>query len=390
MHVGRLNSLNQSSYRGCENNYSQPAVTPHRSYKSVVAKEDNLSTSRPAGAISDEEEENDDDTDSNENDDIYDSDECDTDESQKSHETRKKNRLLKDFFGNLDKMNLDEIKKLHCPACQSGPGAITWNTLLEQDDDGKWLGMGNAELLEYFSAFEALSKHFEDEGIGQEAWDRCRDKFIPGGQRQLYGYMARKRDLDSFNQHANGKPLQKFEMRSYQEVVISQLKQMSKDNHLLLWNTNKVEKLKKELEVLKGSYEGVAKKMRKVSAENDILRQRTRLYHKQKINEEDTIKLLLSGNFVYGVSTTDDDLSREIIIVPARAVLVVYYLNLANEFAFLTSVLLSSLWSANRIEIGTTSILSQQKDICGYICGREEQIAKGSGTEDVRVEEAAV
>lgn len=95
----------------------------------------------------------------------------------------------------------------------------------------QWLGMGNAKLLEYFSAFEAvsskhsygpeghrgmsllifeastigfieteqLSKHFEDQGIGQEAWDHYCDKFIPGVQCQLYGYMARKRNLDSFN-----------------------------------------------------------------------------------------------------------------------------------------------------------------------------------------------
>lgn len=96
--------------------------------------------------------------------------------------------------------------------------------------------MGNAELLEYFSAFEAvsskhsygpqghrgmsllifessaigfieadqLSKHLEDEGIGKEAWARCQHSFIPGGQRQLYGYMAEKKDMDIFNQHSHG------------------------------------------------------------------------------------------------------------------------------------------------------------------------------------------
>lgn len=96
--------------------------------------------------------------------------------------------------------------------------------------------MGNAELLEYFSAYEAarsrhsygpqghrgmsvlifepsavgfleaerLSKHFEDEGTDREAWDRRRVLFLPGGQRQLYGYMAEKGDIDIFNQHSQG------------------------------------------------------------------------------------------------------------------------------------------------------------------------------------------
>lgn len=82
-----------------------------------------------------------------------------------------------------------------------------------------------------------------------------------------------------------GKPLQKFEMRSYQEVVNSQLKQMSEDNHLLLSYKNKVEKLKKELEVLNGSFGTVTEKMRKVSEENRIVRLRTKLHHKE-IKEE--------------------------------------------------------------------------------------------------------
>lgn len=86
--------------------------------------------------------------------------------------------------------------------------------------------------------------------------------------------------------------MQKFEMKSYQEMVISQLKQMSKENHLLLWHKNKVENLKRDVVALKLSYEEVTKKMRKVSEENVIMRQRTKLYHKQ-INEEVIIDPLL-------------------------------------------------------------------------------------------------
>ncbi|WOG91615.1 hypothetical protein DCAR_0310864 [Daucus carota subsp. sativus] len=354
--VGGSNVRNQMSFRGYGNNYGQPGVTPHQSYMSV-AKENTIVASSLV----------DDDEDSEENaNDIYDSDECDTDEydtdeSQKSHESRKKKEHVRKVLvllqplmshaktrrkGNvkvhreLAELLEEELRIRGTSVIPAGvafgkwrglkenvvrdkeivwpPMVIIKNTLLEQDDDGQWLGMGNAELLEYFSAYEAvsskhsygpkghrgmsllifessaigfieaeqLSKHFEDEGIGKEAWDHHRVNFIPGGQRQLYGYMAEKRDLESFNQHSRGKPLQKFEMRSYQEVVSSQLKQMSEDNHLLLlWYKNKVEKLKKELEVLKGSFDTVTEKMRKVSEENRIVRLRTKLHHKE-IKEE--------------------------------------------------------------------------------------------------------
>lgn len=81
------------------------------------------------------------------------------------------------------------------------------------------------------------------------------------------------------------KPLQKFEMKSYQEVVISQLKQMRDDNHLLKWYMNKSGRLTNDLEVLKGSFNAVSEKMRKVSEENQIVRQKTKLHHKE-IKEE--------------------------------------------------------------------------------------------------------
>ena len=96
--------------------------------------------------------------------------------------------------------------------------------------------MGNAELLEYFNAYEAvksrhsygpqghrgisvlifeasavgfleaerLSKHFEEEGTNRETWARRQKLFLPGGQRLLYGYLAEKGDIDHFNQHSHG------------------------------------------------------------------------------------------------------------------------------------------------------------------------------------------
>ena len=96
--------------------------------------------------------------------------------------------------------------------------------------------MGNQELLDYFSSYaavkarhsygpqghrgmsvlifessamgfleaERLHNHFQEQGTDKEAWDHHRVLFYPGGKRQLYGYMAEKQDLDSFNQHSQG------------------------------------------------------------------------------------------------------------------------------------------------------------------------------------------
>lgn len=102
--------------------------------------------------------------------------------------------------------------------------------------NNQWVGMGNQELLDYFSPYaavkarhsygpqghrgisvlifeasavgyaeaERLSKHFEDNGRDKKGWEQNRVPFYPGGQRQLYGYMAEMRDLDNFNYHCHG------------------------------------------------------------------------------------------------------------------------------------------------------------------------------------------
>lgn len=96
--------------------------------------------------------------------------------------------------------------------------------------------MGNQELLDYFSGYaavrarhsygpqghrgmsvlifessgvgymeaERLHKHFVDQGTDRNAWDRRGALFYPGGRRQLYGFMAMKEDMESFNRHSQG------------------------------------------------------------------------------------------------------------------------------------------------------------------------------------------
>ncbi|CAI9285406.1 unnamed protein product [Lactuca saligna] len=196
------------------------------------------------------------------------------------------------------------------------PMVVIMNTQLEQDENEKWLGMGNQELLDYFKDYEKavkarhsygpkghrgmsvlifessavgyteaerLSKHFENEGTDRDAWDQSHRRilFYPGGQRQLYGYMATKRDLDFFNQHCQGKSKLKFELVSYQERVVNELKQMSEDNQQLIWYKNRIAKEQMHSKALEESFTLVSQRLRKTEEENRIVRERTQRYHEE-------------------------------------------------------------------------------------------------------------
>ncbi|KAI3946269.1 hypothetical protein MKW92_035722 [Papaver armeniacum] len=216
-------------------------------------------------------------------DDIY-SDGSDSDESQKSHETRKKNRCIEETNSSMP--------QCHCPACQNGPGKIDWfkgfqpkdirgrkrtsvvlvgevhgkwhglhqsvsdkeivwrptvvvmNTLLDQDENEK--GTGGMSLLIFEGAptgsveAERLHNYLIKEGRDKDArWT----PFDDGGISKLYGFIASKKDMDSFNHHSKGSlrilsfsctSKMKFEMRSYVEMVVIPMKQMSEDNQQLI------------------------------------------------------------------------------------------------------------------------------------------------------------
>lgn len=97
--------------------------------------------------------------------------------------------------------------------------------------------MGNQELLDYFKGYaavkakhsygpkghrgfsvlifessavgyveaERLHRHFVGQGTGRTAWESNRRAlFYPGGKRQLYGFLAKKDDLDEYNKHSPG------------------------------------------------------------------------------------------------------------------------------------------------------------------------------------------
>ncbi|RYR25083.1 hypothetical protein Ahy_B02g058711 isoform B [Arachis hypogaea] len=204
------------------------------------------------------------------------------------------------------------------------PMVIIQNTKLEQDENEKWIGMGNQELLDYFSTYaavkarhsygpqghrgmsvlifeasasgyleaERLHKHFKDEGTDRDAWFHRRILYLPGGNRQLYGYLATKEDLDVFNRHSQGKSRLKYDLRSYQEMVVNQIKQMSEDNQLLNYLKNRVEKEKKHKKALEESFGIVSEKLRRTMEENRIVRLRTKMQH-----EENKEEMYMQENF---------------------------------------------------------------------------------------------
>ncbi|KAK1276179.1 Protein SUPPRESSOR OF GENE SILENCING 3 [Acorus gramineus] len=408
---GRGNVRPPPSNRNLEPSYTSPApvmapplqsgwnwnarngstVPQQRTPEWGMEKEDNVFED-DLGSEANEDDDADDDILDDDDDDF--SDDYDSDVSQKSFETRKKNKWFRAFFEALDSFTVDQInettRQWHCPACHDGPGAIDWykglqplmthaktkgskrvklhrefaslleedlqkrgtsvqpaseaygkwrglhesardceivwppmvvvmNTLLERDDNEKWIGMGNQELLEYFHTYpaikarhsygphghrgmsllifeasaigyleaERLHKHFAEQGTDRDAWDRRRQLFYQGGKRQLYGYMATKEDMNVFNQHSQGKSRLKFEMRSYHEMVRIPMNKMHEDNQLLSYYKNKVAKEQLHSKTLQDSFGVVSQKLRETMEENKIVRLRSKIQHEENKEEMD-------------------------------------------------------------------------------------------------------
>ncbi|KAK8567860.1 hypothetical protein V6N13_105807 [Hibiscus sabdariffa] len=197
------------------------------------------------------------------------------------------------------------------------PMVVVMNTRYELDENGKWTGMGNQELLNYFSSYAAvkarhsygpqghrgmsvlifersaagyleaarLHKHFKEQGRDRNAWDCSRVPFCPGGKRQLYGYIAMKEDLDLFNWHSQGKSGLKFEMRSYQEMVESRIKKMNDDSKQLNLLKKKVAQEQQHSQVLAESLGQLSENLRQTTEEYSIVRQQSRLQHEQNKEE---------------------------------------------------------------------------------------------------------
>nr|GME18682.1 protein SUPPRESSOR OF GENE SILENCING 3-like [Ipomoea batatas] len=379
--------------------YPPPVVQPPLKWSTLVASTHSLENDRsshPSAVVVHTEEEDDDEQSylTDESDDDFLSDEFDSCESEKSHDTRKQNRWFQGFFNCINSLSTEQIndpgRQWHCPACKGGPGAIDWyrglysltvhartkrskrmklhrelaevleeelsrrgtsvvqageifrkwnglaneekdfsivwppmviimNTRHEKDENDKWIGMGNQELLDYFSFYDAvkarhsygpkghrgmsilifdaspvgyleaerLSKHFTDDARDRDAWERNPITFFAGGKRQLYGYMAEKRDIDDFNRHSQGKSRLRFEILSHREMVVDPLKKMGEDNQQLMHFKDKAARHQKQAKALEESVNAAGAKLRQTLEETKVVRLRIKKHHEENKDEMD-------------------------------------------------------------------------------------------------------
>ncbi|XWS33072.1 hypothetical protein CRYUN_Cryun22dG0047100 [Craigia yunnanensis] len=337
MATGRENARPQTFNKSFENNHVPPhpiirpplehgwnwqssgGSNPSKGLQDGYRK-DNVNTEvEKDNDIDDVEDDSDDDAVDDSDDELL-TDDFDSDSSQKSQERRtdglqplvthaktkgaKRVKLRHELAELLD----EELRRRGTSVIPAGEAFGKWRGLKDEEKDYEivwppmWIGMGNQELLYYFSSYavkarhsygpqghrgmsllifqstargyleaERLHKHFAEQRTHREAWERRQVLFYPGGKCQLYGYMAMKEDLDSFNQHSQGKSRFKFEMRSYQEMVVKQIRQMSEDNQQLIFYKNKVVKEQRLKSAIEESFGIVSEKLRKTMEENRVM-----------------------------------------------------------------------------------------------------------------------
>lgn len=90
-----------------------------------------------------------------------------------------------------------------------------------------------------------------------------------------------------------GKSRLKYELRSYQEMVVRQIRQMSEDNQQLNYLKIKVDKATRHSKTLEESFGIVSERLRKTMEENRIVKQRTKMQYEQ--TKEEVLHPVASG-----------------------------------------------------------------------------------------------
>lgn len=93
----------------------------------------------------------------------------------------------------------------------------------------------------------------------------------------------------------SGKSRLKYEVKSYQEMVVTPMRKMSEDNQMLNWYKSNAVKQEQRSKAFEESFGVVSQKLRETLEENRIVRLRTKMQYEE--NKEEVTFYMAQRNF---------------------------------------------------------------------------------------------